>query len=274
VPDTATAHARRLTRGPGSVPSGPMPRVARIYRYPVKGLSAERLEQVELTARETLPFDRAYAIENGPSGFDRSTPRHLQKTAFLMLMRNERLAELKTEFDDATQTLTVRQGGNVAAEGRLDTADGRRMIEVFFDRFSAGDLRGPARVLSAPGHSFADAARKVVSLINLATVDAIAETVGARVDPLRFRGNLYVDGLPAWEEFSWVARRLAAGAAEFAVIARIDRCAAINVDPETGIRDLAIPRSLLEAYGHADCGVYLEITTGGVLSAGDPIGPV
>ena len=251
-----------------------MPRVARICRYPVKGLSAETLDRVALTAGETLPFDRAFAIENGPSGFDPAVPRHLQKSAFLRLMRNERLAELGTRFDEGTQTLTIRHGGEVVAEGRLDTAEGRRAIEAFFNTFSAADLRGPAQVLAAPGHSFSDAARKVVSLINLETVRAIAATIGVEVDPLRFRGNLYVDELAPWEEFEWVGRRIAAAGAEFSVVSRIDRCAATNVDPSTGVRDLAIPRSLLEAYGHADCGVYLEVTSGGDLSTGDPIGPV
>ncbi|MEX1082711.1 MAG: MOSC domain-containing protein, partial [Xanthobacteraceae bacterium] len=106
------------------------------------------------------------------------------------------------------------------------------------------------------------------------TVRAIAGTVGAEVDPLRFRGNLYVEGLPAWEEFAWVGNRIAAGGVEFAVVDRIDRCAATNVDPKTGVRDLTIPRSLLEAYGHADCGVYLEVVSTGELSVGDAIEPL
>jgi uncharacterized protein YcbX len=251
-----------------------MQRIARIYRYPVKGLSAEPLDRVGLSIRQTVPFDRAFAIENGPSGFDPRMPKHLPKTAFLMLMRNERLAELRTRFDDETQTLTVARGGTIVATGRLDTAEGRRAIEAFFDEFSRDDLRGPAKVLDAPGHSFSDAARKVVSLVNLETVRAIGERIGAEVDPLRFRGNLYVEGLPAWEEFAWMGKRIAAGGVAFAVVDRIDRCAATNVDPETGVRDLTIPRSLLEAYGHADCGVHLEVVSTGELAAGDAIEPV
>ena len=45
-------------------------RVAALYRYPVKGLSAEALAAAVVLPGETIPFDRAYAIENGPSGFD------------------------------------------------------------------------------------------------------------------------------------------------------------------------------------------------------------
>jgi hypothetical protein len=249
-----------------------MPTVAALYRYPVKGLSAEPLASVAVSRGETIPFDRAYAIENGPSGFDPAAPRHLPKIVFLMLMRNERLAELRTAFDDTTRTLTVRRNGTVVAKGCLGTEEGRRAIEAFFDRFSADDLRGPAKVLAAAGHSFSDTVGKVVSLVNLETVRAIAAKIAAPVHPLRFRGNLHVEGLPAWEEFGWVGKRLAIGGATLEVTKRINRCAATNVDPETAARDLTIPKSLLLAHGHADCGVYLRVVAGGKLTVGDTIG--
>ncbi len=67
-----------------------------IYRYPIKGLSPEPLARVALAPGETVPGDRLYAIENGPSGFDRLTQPYLSKTHFLMLMKNERLASLRT----------------------------------------------------------------------------------------------------------------------------------------------------------------------------------
>jgi uncharacterized protein len=78
-----------------------------IYRYPVKGLSPDPLERVVLRKGETFPADRLYAIENGPTGFDPAKPAYFPKQRFLMLMRNERLAALRTEYDEATHTLTI-----------------------------------------------------------------------------------------------------------------------------------------------------------------------
>ena len=63
-------------------------RVAALYRYPVKGLSPEPLPTVALDVGQTLPGDRAFAIENGPIGFDPANPRYFPKIRFLMLMRN------------------------------------------------------------------------------------------------------------------------------------------------------------------------------------------
>jgi uncharacterized protein YcbX len=244
-----------------------------IYRYPVKGLSPERLDAVRLAPGETLPADRRYAIENGPSGFDPAAPGYFPKTQFLMLMRNERLATLDTRYDDASRTLTIRGEGRELARGDLSTREGRLAIEAFFRRFMPAELRGPPKVLQAEGHSFSDVAAKVVSIINLASVAAIETVVGVPVHPLRFRANLYVAGWPAWHEFTLLGQEIAIGAARLKVVKRIVRCAATNVDPDTGMRDRAIPTTLLQAFDHADCGIYATVIAGGDVAAGDSINP-
>ncbi len=249
-----------------------MAKVEAIYRYPIKGLSAERLASTRLKAGETLAADRLYAIENGPSGFDAAAPAYLPKQRFLMLMRNERLARLRTRFDAATHVLAIELDGVEAARGDLRSPAGRAAIERFFAEFCAGELRGAPKVLHADGHSFSDVARKVVSIINLASLAQLENGLGAPVDPLRFRGNLYVTGWPAWHEFSLLGRELAIGpAARVRIVKRIQRCAATEVDPQTGIRDLPIPKRLLQVFGHGDCGVYAEVIADGEIAIGDQI---
>ena len=242
-----------------------------IYRYPVKGLTPQRLERAKLTARATLPADRIYAIENGPIGFDPAAPKYFQKERFLMLMRNERLAALRTDYDEASHTLAIHWAGREAARGDLRSQDGRMAIETFFQGFMPDELRGPPKVLFGDGHSFSDVAKKVVSIINLASVAAVETAVGAAVNPLRFRGNIYVSGWPAWHEFELLERELAVGAARLKAIKRIVRCAATDVDPDTGIRDLNLPGTLMRNFGHADCGVYAEVTAGGDIARGDTL---
>ena len=250
-----------------------MAEIESIYRYPVKGLSPERLDGVRLEPGATLPADRKYAIENGPFGFDPAAPAYFPKTQFLMLMRNERLATLDTRYDDASHTLIVRGEGRELARGDLSTREGRLAIEAFFRRFMPAELRGPPKVLQADGHSFSDVAAKVVSIINLASVAAIETVVGVPVHPLRFRANLYVTGWPAWHEFSLIGQEIAIGAARLQVTKRIVRCAATNVDPDTGIRDLALPATLMRTFDHADCGIYATVIAGGDVAPGSRINP-
>jgi uncharacterized protein len=249
----------------------PPAQIASIYRYPVKGLSPEPLPYVALGIGQTLPADRRYAIENGPSGFDAAAPAWMPKSQFLMLMRDERLAGLQTHFEDDTHLLTIRENGKVAARGDLETAEGRAAIEAFFATSFAHELKGPPKVISGGGHSFSDVARKVVSIINLGSVAAIENMIGLPVHPLRFRANLYVSGWPAWHEFGLLDQTLAIGDIRLKVVKRIVRCAATNVDPETAARDLDIPHTLMRRLGHAECGVYAEVIAGGTISVGDAI---
>jgi len=242
-----------------------------IYRYPVKGLSPESLRSVRLEPGSTLPADRKYAIENGPSGFEPAAPAYLPKTRFLMLMRDERLATLDTRYNDTTDTLTIRHEGHEAVCADLATREGRLAVEAFFRRFMPNELQGPPKVLQADGHSFSDVAAKVVSIINLASVAAIETMVGQPVHPLRFRANLYVDGWPAWSELDLIGREIAIGDARLKVTKRIVRCAATNVDPDTGIRDLQIPATLMRTLDHADCGIYARVVEGGETKPGSDV---
>ncbi|MGH6666083.1 MAG: MOSC domain-containing protein [Pseudolabrys sp.] len=247
------------------------PVIQAIYRYPVKGLSPQRLERVALSAGATLPADRLYAIENGPSGFDPAAPAYFPKQRFLMLMRNERLAALRTDYDEANHTLTIQWEGGEAARGDLRTPEGRLAIEAFFRRFMPKDLRGPPKVLFGGSHSFSDVAKKVLSIINLASVAALEGAAGSPINPLRFRGNVYVAGWPAWHEFDLLGAELAIGGARLEAVKRIQRCAATEVDPDTGVRDVPIPRTLMDNFGHADCGIYAEVIAGGEIATGDQV---
>lgn len=246
-------------------------RIQSIYRYPVKGLSAQPLERVALRPGQTLPADRLYAIENGPTGFDPAHPAYFPKQRFLMLMRNERLAALRTEYDEPSHTLAVRYGGGEVARGDLRTPEGRTAIEAFFARYCADELRGPPKVLFGDGHSFSDVAKKVVSIINLASVAAIENAIGAPVDPLRFRANVYADNWPAWHEFDLLGREIVVGTARLKVVKRIVRCAATEVDPATGMRDLQIPAMLQRVFQHGDCGIYAEVIESGEVALGDAV---
>src|SRR3972149_2170221 len=129
-------------------------RVAALYRYPVKGLSAEQLPAVALGIGETFPADRAFALENGPSGFDAAAPTWQPKIKFLCLMKNASIAALSTRYDDESGKLTVAKGGRTLLEARLGEALGRAAIERFFQDFIGGEARGPERGLGAPGPRF------------------------------------------------------------------------------------------------------------------------
>ena len=252
--------------------------VTAIYRYPVKGLSAEKMERVALTPGECLPHDRRFAIALGSTLFNPERPKWLSKIHFIMLMRDEKLARLRTRFDAESGVLEIAENGRVLLRAPMTEPEGCRLIAAFFTNFLGDAVNGPLRVVEAPGHAFADARResnaatdKYVSLINRASIAALEAAMGIPVDPIRFRANIYFGGASAWCEQHWVDSEINLGAARLRVISPITRCAATQVNPVTAERDLDIVAALGRAFGHTNMGVYAEVVAGGEVAAGDPL---
>src|SRR5882724_974659 len=250
--------------------------ITAIYRYPVKGLSAEKTDRVVLMPGECLPHDRRFAIALGSTLFDPQHPEWLSKTNFVMLMRDEKLAQLQTRFDTESGVLEIAEHGRVLLRARMAEPDGSRLVAEFFENFLGDAVNGPLRFVEAPGHAFADARRKpnattdkYVSLINRASIAALEAAMGVPVDPIRFRANVYFEGTSAWSEHDWIGSEITLGAARLRVISPITRCAATQVNPVTAERDLDTVAALERAFGHINMGVYAEVVAGGEISLGD-----
>lgn len=248
-------------------------RVEHIYRYPVKGLTAEALEEVVLSPGQCLPHDRRFALAQGDAPLDPSAPAWLPKRNFGCLAYNARLAALHTGFDPKTGTLAIRppEGPPLLASTRTEA--GRAEIAAFLAAWMGGEARGTPRFIEAPGHNFTDVAQKCVSIIGLSSLHALEEKVGQRLDPLRFRANIYVSGALPWAEFDLLGQEVLLGGARLRVFKRIIRCPATEVNPETAERDAQPPQWLRQHFGHADLGVYAEVLEGGRIAVGDALEP-
>ncbi|MGA7803672.1 aminotransferase class I/II-fold pyridoxal phosphate-dependent enzyme, partial [Bradyrhizobium sp.] len=241
-----------------------------IYRYPIKGLSAQPLSRVELQAKKPFPHDRIFALVRPGAPFDTDKPKWGKKGLFVMLMLEEALARVKTVLDVDTLKLTVTQGNRELMTADLADEQDRAKVEELVWQLVPSLRSAPTLVRSRDGH-FMDKPDEVISLINLATVRSLEAQWGIKIDPLRFRANLYIDGARPWEEFDWVGSDIRIGDALFRVDRRNGRCGATNVDPETGRRDLDIPGSLRATFGHKELGVYLTTREGGRISVGDSV---
>lgn len=249
-------------------------RVTGLYHYPVKGLSPQALDSVELRPGEGFPFDRLYALARYDSGYAHLDYKPLPKTRFIVLVKEERLARLSTFADPMTKRFTIDIEGQRVLDASLDTAEGRREITEFFAQMF--DLKGGREpILAISGaNRFTDISvespqmMNAISIINLQSVRELASRMNADINPLRFRANLYIDGLDGFKELDLIGQDIAIGSARLRLIARTRRCAATDVDPETAERNRAIPRGLMKNFGHADMGVYAEVIAGGKVDAG------
>ena len=241
-----------------------------LYRHPVKGFTPEPMSEVALSPGAGFPFDRVWAVENGPSGFDPAAPVFIPKQKFTVLASLPRVAAATTRYDEADGLLHASAEGQAPFAGRLDADEGRQAFAAWLGHLLGEQTRGPLKVLEAPGqHRFVDDTRGQVSVINLASVRDLGERLGVEVDPLRFRANLYVDGWPAWIENGWTGGALQLGGVEAVMVKPIVRCAATHVNLNTAERDLEVTKALFDHYGHMHCGIYLQVTSPGRLALGD-----
>lgn len=251
--------------------------VRNLYFYPVKGLSPQPLATVNLAPAQGFPFDRMFGLACVDSGFDPGNPRPLPKQRFLMLARDNRLAELQTYLDPDTKQFTIHAQGELVHESDfLHDESIEKTRDWFAEMFGLGPERRPMLAEATP-HRFTDVSvtserlMNAISLINLSSVADFGERLGKLIDPLRFRANLYFEGWSPFSELELISRELSVGSVRLRILRRTTRCAATEVDPKTGRRDIAVPRLLKECYGHVDMGVYAEVLTGGVVEPGMPV---
>ena len=249
-----------------------------LYRYPVKGLSAVALQDVCLKPGCGFPDDRKFAISDGSWTFDASTYEPRPKTDFMALLKYERLAELSSSYDAQRNALGLSQRGETPTMFMLeDPLEQERLADFLAVHLGREEVDPKPELVVGDGISFtnvsADSAAwmNTISLINLSSMDALGEVMHNVLDPVRFRANIYFRGATPWDEFSWVGKEIKIGSARAKVVLKTRRCAATNVNPKNGLRDLGIPQALLKTYRHCDLGVYAEIVGGATVSLGDEI---
>lgn len=246
--------------------------VASLYRFPVKGLAGEPLDAVDLSAGAGVPHDRRFAVLRGDTAFDAASPRWVAKEKCVMLMRDHALARLRLRFDPGTATVALSAPGEPVLEASLATDEGRARAAAYVARV-AQPPGGAPRLVEAGAMSFTDVPENCVSIVHQVSIDALAAAMGRPLHPLRFRANVYVAGGEPFAELGWLGRELVLGGAVVRPFARIPRCAATNVDPETADRDLAVPKAIKQNFGHVDMGVYAEVVRAGRVAVGDSLTP-
>lgn len=245
-----------------------------LFVYPIKGMTPQALQQVELTAGRGFPFDRTIALARPGGAYSPGMRHGVSKREFFVLVAEARLAGLTTHLDTATGVLSVEVKGHRVLEADLETDEGAAAVQAFYARVL--DLApGAAPVLARDqGRRFTDTAHnsdrqmEFVSIVNLASVRDLSDRIGHAVDPLRFRGNIHLEGLPAWREFALIGRQFTLGGVRLRGTKPTERCAATEVEPGTGRRDLPVPQLLATTYGHEYLGIYAEVVGGGVLHDG------
>ncbi|MEM1236409.1 MAG: MOSC domain-containing protein [Pseudomonadota bacterium] len=245
--------------------------LAHIYRHPIKAHGSERLERVELIENATLPWDRVWAVAHERSKADGSEWARCGN--FSRGAHAPSLMAVTCRFDETSEQITLSHPDLDDLTANPDR-DGAQIVD-WITSVMPPEARKSSHVIraqsAAKGQGLTDNPAPYVSILSLASLRAFGQAAGRDLSPLRFRGNLWLDGLGPWEEFEWVGKRIRIGEAEFAVEDRIDRCPATTVNPETGRRDTDTLGILQETWGHIDFGVFARVVSAGPVAVGDTV---
>lgn len=244
-------------------------RLAEIWRHPIKSHGRERLARVALEPGQALPWDRRWAVAHADSAADGSAWASCRN--FSITARNPGLAPFDISLDEAGPQVRLRH----RALGELhfnpdEPADQARFI-AWVAPLTPDHLPAPERLVSLPGRGYTDSDFPSVTLCNFASHRAVQDRLGTAISHLRWRGNLWVEGLGAWEEFDWIDHEIRIGAAVLRVRERAERCPATMANPETGLRDQPTVKTLLDGWGHKDFSIRCEVVKGGAIAEGDEV---
>lgn len=247
--------------------------LTRINRYPLKGFPGESLAQAILVAGNGIRHDRRFAIVNG-SHAPLKDRKWVECKNFVRLTIDNSLARYSVAYDDENRQLSLSPPDENTTSVHLDCAIDREKFDKFLQQRFAAGAYGAAKLVEFSGDAaYWDFEDAPISIINIKTIEALFTHAPEYLAPDRFRGNLELGGLPAWEELSWIGRTITIGNVTLYVSGPIERCAATNVNPRTADIDCSVPHLLQTHFGHLYCGVYAKVIKSGEIETGDMVSP-
>ena len=240
--------------------------VASIWRHPIKAHGREALSAVDLSENATIPWDRAWAVAH--EGARLKDTQWASCANFSRAAKAPSLMAITAELDATTETLILKHPDRPDLTFRPDHDE-----EEFLDwvkPLMPEDRAQSVKIIRAASQGMTDSAFASISLNNAASHAAVEGIIGAPLSQDRWRGNIWIDGLAAWEETSWIGKTVTIGEVEFDIKEQITRCLATTANPETGQRD-AHTLGALKSLGHQEFGVYGVVTKPGTLRVGDPV---
>jgi uncharacterized protein len=260
--------------------------IKQLFTYPFKGLSPQTQECVYLKTGHGIPGDRAFALMYQDAVTATNTTNQIpwmQKQNFAMQNDWHALAALDCSYNPTTANLTIKRKGIELLVADTNTLEGRNSISNFFTGYLAASYPSQAaknkniKPLQLVGEynksRYPDREPVHISLVSQATIDSLSEIAGKQIDVRRFRPNIVVDGISAWGEFDWIGKQIKIGSATIEITAPIKRCLNIDVNPETGERDINLLSLLPKHFRHSQTGVVAKIISDGNVANGDLIIP-
>ena len=247
-------------------------KINQLYYSPVKSLSFSSVNKLEILNNIGIKFDRNFAftrdLDDNKINYLLQNPLERQIINFLSLKHLPKLNEYNFDFNNGV--LDLKKNKKVILSTNIND---KQEISILCNKMQEIIPKVERiRLLQDSINPFYDTMpSKTISLINLNSIKDFERKLSRKVEFQRFRGNIYIDGLNAWEERDLVNKTLIINNIKFKVTKEIPRCVATNIKPNSSEINLSIPISLKQFYNHINLGIYLMPLNDGIIKLNDDI---
>ena len=228
-------------------------KISKLYKYPIKSLTPFETESLSLNSHGYIDGDRLFGFRFNNSG-ERTDLTWQRKTNFAALMHMPQIARLKVNYNELDRKMKIESEGKVIVNENVDTA--REIIEKKFTDYvlsTDSELikKFPERfpfllVGGDDGNNFHDTASGGVTLHSQESLEDLKKITGFDLSHTRFRTNIIIEDSEPWNELNWIGKKININQNNFVVEKAVPRCLAINCNPETGVRDHNLLKSMLQ----------------------------
>ena len=255
--------------------------ITSIYNCPVKSISFQNIEKCKINKNIGIEGDRVFAFSQNldldqSKEFERNPESRKGKWNKIVTLKNTPVFN-KYNFlhDDNELTLTLNNKEimtvNVNESNERDDIV-KKLIEL------EGSLKNDIRLIRNDEYPFYDTSisnksmfNNSISLLNINSIKDFEIKINRKIETSIFRGNLYFDGIKAWEEKKWIDKTLKINNVSFKVEKNIPRCVAINLKPKSDDNSFNLLKTLKQTYNHFDMGIYLTPLENGEINLLDKI---
>ncbi|MEO0358354.1 MAG: MOSC N-terminal beta barrel domain-containing protein [Pseudomonadota bacterium] len=246
-----------------------MPTLTHLYRHPIKSHGFEALKSVMLAAGQTMPYDRRWAVANERAKTDGTAWAPCAN--FTRGAAHPALMAVTARMHDDGETITLSHPDRKDFTFQPDDTRQLTGFLAWVQPLMDTTRTLPSHIVRVDGRGMTDTDFPSISINSHASHRALGDAAGADLSPLRFRANLWIDGLDPWQEFDWIGQEIAVGDVRLKIEERIGRCKATMSNPTTGMHDVDTLKTLRTHWGHTDFGVYATVIQGGAVTVDDAV---
>ena len=250
------------------------PFVSSIHFCPIKSLSFQKTNSIVIKKNIGIEDDRIFAFSRGLNELDtknvEKNPSERELINFLTLKNSPVLNKYDFKYKD--EKVFILKDDKEICSYHITDKNGltTKLLEL------EPDLPGPTYLLKNQIYPFYDTTNNssvsnTISLINLNSIKDFSKKINKVIEFERFRGNIYIENLEAFEERNWINKFIKINNTEFRILRNIPRCSATNLKINSAEVDINLPNLLKKTYGHIDMGIYLFPLNNGKIKIGDSI---